>query len=101
MRGDSYKTWLVRSVLALCLAASFGYVPFHLYTRSGLARYLERRGQLDTLRQLNARMRADNQRLAREVDALRSDLSAVERVVRTDLGWVRPGDVVFDLEGGQ
>jgi cell division protein FtsB len=35
--------------------------------------------------------------LFREAEALRSDTRAVENVARADLGWVKPGEVVFDL----
>ena len=45
----------------------------------------------------NARLRAENERLARESEALRSNPRAVEKVARADLGWVRSGEVVFDL----
>ncbi len=33
----------------------------------------------------------------REANSLRSDLGAVERVARAELGWVRPGEIVVDL----
>ena len=41
-----------------------------------------------TLRARNAELRAENERLAREADGLRSDLAAIERVARNELGWV-------------
>ncbi len=94
------KTWLLRSVGALLLAVTFGYLPYHLYARSGFARYLVRQRELVTLRAQNARLRIDNQRLARDAEALRGDLRAVERVARADLGWVKPGEIVFDLGPG-
>jgi cell division protein FtsB len=100
MRRDSRKTWLLRAVGAVLLAVTFGYVPYHLYSRSGFSRYLELRQVLEAMRLENARLRAENGRLAREAEALRSDPRTWEREARTHLKWVRPGEIVFDL-GGQ
>jgi cell division protein FtsB len=88
---------LYRGGAAALLAITFGYVPYHLYTRSGFARYLERRHELAVLRASNARMTSDNERLTREAETLRSDLRAVERIARAELNWVRPGEIIFDL----
>jgi cell division protein FtsB len=79
------------------LAATFGYGPYYLYAHSGFARYLQLRRELVVTQAKNARLRAENERLARESAALRSNPRAVEKVARADLGWVRSGEVVFDL----
>jgi cell division protein FtsB len=76
---------------------ALGYIPYHVYARSGLARTLELRRDLVALRARNAQLAAENQRLAREAEALRSDPAALERVARNELGWVLPGEIVVDL----
>ena len=81
----------------MVLAATFGYGPYYLYARSGFARYLQLRHELGATEARNTRLRAENERLFREAEALRSDTRAVENVARADLGWVRPGEVIFDL----
>lgn len=91
------RTWLLRGIAAALLAVTFGYVPYHLYARSGLARYLQVRDELRALRAQDDRIRIENERLARQVEWLRSDMRAVERAARVELGWVRPGEVVFEL----
>lgn len=97
MRKDA-STWTGRLFAAASLAVIFGYVPYHLYTRSGLARTLSLRQELASVRVANDRAAADNERLAREAKALREDDLAVERVARRELGWVRPGEIVFQIE---
>jgi cell division protein FtsB len=82
---------------ALMLAATFGYGPYYLYARSGFARYLQLRRDLVATQAKNAHLRAENDRLARDVEGLRNDSRAIENVARADLGWVRPGEVVFDV----
>ncbi|HVZ73581.1 MAG TPA: septum formation initiator family protein [Polyangia bacterium] len=96
MRRET-RTWLGRVVAAAVVMVALGYIPYHLYVRSGLARTLELRRDLKGLRAHNAQLAAENERLAREAEALRTDPAALERVARTELGWVRPGEIVVDL----
>ena len=99
MRRDtrSGKNWILRGLAAVLLAVTFGYVPYHLYARSGYAHYLELRRKLEVAKANNARMSAENNRLAREVEALRTDPRALEHVARADMGWVKPGEIIFDF----
>ena len=98
MRQET-KTWAGRLVAAVVVTFALGYIPYHVYARSGLARTLVLRRDLQGLRARNAELRAENERLAREADALRSDLGAIERVARAELGWVRPGEIIVDSRG--
>jgi cell division protein FtsB len=96
MRRET-RTWLGRAVAAGLVMLALGYIPYHVYARSGLARTIVLRRDLGTLRARNLELAAENERLAREAEALRSDPSAIERVARAELGWVRPGEIVVDL----
>ena len=99
-RSRTKNPWILRVVAALALAATFGYGPYYLYANSGFARYLQLRRDLATMQARNAKLRVENERLAREAQALRSHSRSIESVARADLGWVRPGEVVFDLGQG-
>ena len=94
------NAWILRGLAAAMLAATFGYGPYYLYAQSGFARYLQLRKDLVATQAKNARLRTEVDRLSREAEALRSDRRAVERVARADLGWVRPGEVIFDMGKG-
>lgn len=96
-RSRTRNPWILRCFAALALAGTFGYGPYYLYANSGFARYLQLRRDLAAVQARNARLRAENERLAREADALRANPRAIEKVARADLGWVRPGEVVFEL----
>ena len=89
--------WILRTAAAIALAVTFGYMPYHLYARSGFARYLELKAELVQMQKGNAQLSAEIERLARQAAALRDDPRAVERVARLELGWVSPGDIVLDL----
>jgi cell division protein FtsB len=96
MRRET-KTWAGRLAAAAAVAFVLSYVPYFLYTRSGLGRTLALSRDLQALRARNQELAAENDRLEREAEALRNDPSAIERVARTDLGWVEPGEIVVDL----
>jgi cell division protein FtsB len=91
------KTWLGRVGAAALVTSALCYVPYHVYARSGLARTLQLRRDLTVVRARNAELRGTNERLSREAEALRSDPEAIERVARSELGWVRPGEIIVDL----
>ena len=95
------KTWAGRLVAAAALAFVLAYVPYHVYARSGLAKTLGARRDLAALTARNRELAAENDRLAREAEALRDDLGAVERVARAELGWVRPGELIIELSTAQ
>jgi cell division protein FtsB len=97
MRREVNKAWVVRGVGAALLALTFGYVPYHLYSRSGFSRYLELRRELQSIQEEISRIRLENGRLRREAAALRSDPRLIEREARARLMWVKPGEVIFDL----
>jgi cell division protein FtsB len=96
MRRET-KTWAGRLAAAAVVAFVLAYVPYHLYARSGLAKTIALSRDLASLRGRNQELRAENDRLEREAEALRNDPAAIERVARSDLGWVRPGEIVVDL----
>ena len=96
MRRDT-KTWAGRLGAALAVAVVLAYVPYHLYARSGLARTLSLRRDLAALTVRNRELAAENGRLAREATALRDDVTALERVARVELGWVREGELVLEM----
>jgi cell division protein FtsB len=97
MRRNSKRTWLLRGGGAVLLAATFGYGPIHLYSRSGLSQYLDLCDKLDKVRRDNARLTFENGRLEREAAALKLDSRSIEREARAQTNWVKPGEVVFDL----
>jgi len=96
MRRET-KTWAGRLAAAAVVVFVLAYVPYHVYVKSGLARTIVLRRDLAALRAHNQELAADNERLAREAEALRADPTAIERVARDELGWVRAGEVVVDL----
>lgn len=87
------RRWLVRLGLAVVVAIVIGYVPGQLLSRDPRAEKLSIQ-----LRDLQAEARAlaaSNATLYREVQALHSDVGAIEDRARADLGMVYPDEVVL------
>jgi cell division protein FtsB len=72
-------------------------VPLHILDAQGLPRYRALRGELARIEQSNERLRGELRDLKRDVDSLKSDARAVERIARDELGMVRDGELVFQF----
>ena len=101
--------WLRRVGFSLALALGLGYLPYRIYQKSGLHRYVELRDELvqltgrnDELRKRARRMRAELETLSPPEASNRGErpvlpLAVVERAARDELGLVRPGELVFQI----
>jgi cell division protein FtsB len=94
----SLLLWAARLGIALMLAVALGYLPYKLYLRSGLVQYVSLRGELVALTTRNEQLQASIRELRHELERMKEDPSAIERVARDELGMVRSGEVVFKVE---
>jgi cell division protein FtsB len=53
--------------------------------------------EMDQLRSQVKQLNEENNRMAGEAQALKSDPQAVERIAREDMGLARPGEMIFKL----
>lgn len=90
--------WILRLTLAAALAVGLGYVPFAAFGPDGVARALRMEQDLSGLEEKNDALRKENKELQRQVEGLRKNRGALERVARDELGLVRPEDIVFLFE---
>ncbi len=64
----------------------------------GFRRYLALRQDVEALQERNRALAEQNELLRQEIHALRKDPAALERAAREELGYVKPGELVFHLE---
>ena len=64
----------------------------------GFRRYLRLRQDVESMRERNRVPTEQNDVLLREISARRNDPAALERAVREELGYIKPGELVFHLE---
>jgi cell division protein FtsB len=94
----AFRRWGIRGALALLIAIAIGYVPGQVARRDPRAGKLE--VQIETLTAEAREVAARNQTLRREIEALRSDIGAIEDRARADLGMVYPDEIVLRLPQG-
>lgn len=92
----AFRRWTARLVLAVVVAIAIGYLPGQALRRDPRAAKL--RVQIDELAAEARTLAEGNARLAREVEAMRTDVSAIEDLARADLGMVYPDELVLRLE---
>ena len=64
----------------------------------GFRRYMKLQQDMGEMESRNRDLRRQNERLVREIEALRKDRSAVERAAREELGYVRQDEIVVNVE---
>ncbi len=64
----------------------------------GFRRYLRLRQDVEAIQGRNRVLAEQNDALRREINALRNDPDALERAAREELGYIKPGEIVFHLE---
>jgi cell division protein FtsB len=87
-----------RQVVWVAVAIASMLALGSLSAEGGFRRYARLQRDVRSLEDRNARLTADNTRLKREVQRVRSEPAAIERAARESLGLVRSGEVVFNLE---
>jgi cell division protein FtsB len=65
---------------------------------NGLAKHRRLEAEARRVTRENQDLRQENLRLRREARALAGEPAALERAAREELGWVRPGEVVYRLD---
>src|ERR1019366_2898986 len=91
--GDFLQRTLPIAMLSLALVA----VPVLVLQPEGLPRLRGLQRELDQVETENDELKRDVTRLRIEVQQLRDDPAAVERIARDELGMVRNSEVVFQF----
>lgn len=64
----------------------------------GFRKYLRLQQDVAELQARNRDLRLQNERMVKEIEALRKEPAAIERAAREELGYVRPGEIVLNVE---
>jgi cell division protein FtsB len=87
LRKKAATLFCVILVLALAVGSLFG--------DRGILQLVDQKERAARLAQELEDLRAENLRLAGEIQSLRTDPRAIERLAREELGLARPGETVF------
>lgn len=75
-----------------------GYVPSFIYRSDGYVHCRALEDQLAELDRKADRLRDGNRLLAAQIERLRRDPATLEAVARDELGLVKPGEIVIQIE---
>jgi cell division protein FtsB len=81
---------------AVMVAAALALVS--VVDARGFRRYWRIQHDVAQLAEKNRALIEQNARLAGEIEALRRDPKALERAAREELGFVKPGEIVVNVE---
>jgi cell division protein FtsB len=79
------------------LIVSIVSVPLGILDEQGLPRYRALKSELAEVERINDRLRREIEQRQRDVDGLRSDPAAIERIARDELGMIREGEILFQF----
>ncbi|MBZ5662681.1 MAG: septum formation initiator family protein [Acidobacteriia bacterium] len=83
-----------RQVLGIALLA---LLVHDIFGAHGFVAMRRTQKEIDQIRDQIGRLNAENKSLASEVNSLKSDPKAIERIAREEMGLARPGEMIFKL----
>lgn len=89
------RTWSTRLGLAVIVAIVIGYLPAQVMSRDHRTVKLE--AQLAALAAEERQLTEHNAQLVRAIEAMQTDVGAVEARARVDLGMVYPGELILRI----
>jgi len=93
-RFSQALAWLLPfGLLVMAIVA----VPLRILDPQGLPRYRVLAEELRDVKGANEHLEREVRSVARDVEALRSDPAAIERIARDELGMARDGELIFQF----
>ena len=92
---------LRRRATLLFATGVLGLLLFSAWDPEGLRKHRRLTAEAARVGSENRDIARENSRLRREIRALHGDPAALERAAREELGFVRPGEVVFKIGEGK
>lgn len=90
------RRWGARFGLALVVAVGIGYLPGQVLRKDPRTQKLHT--QIEELDTEARELAAKNAALVRDIEALRTDVGAIEDRARADLGMVYPDEIVLRVK---
>ena len=82
------------ATVAVAVAATFLFVHVMLGA-NGMVVYKKKRAELQTLRKQIVQVQQENDRYSQQIEGLKTNQTAIEKEAREQMGYARPGEVVY------
>jgi cell division protein FtsB len=80
----------------LCLAL-FALLVHDIFGPHGFIAMRRTQKEIDEIREQIGKVNEENKSLAEQVNSLKTDPKAIERIAREEMGLARPGEMIFKL----
>ncbi len=103
MNPTSNTSWNDSSTQARKIAkpllgiALFALLLHDVFGAHGFVAMRRTQRQIRQIREQIVKLKTDNDALSKEVEALKTDPKAIERIAREDMGLARPGELIYRL----
>jgi cell division protein FtsB len=83
-----------RQILGLAL---FALLVHDIFGAHGFIAMRRTQKEIEQIREQIGKLNKDNQLLSSQVNSLKTDPKAIERIAREDMGLARPGETIYKL----
>ena len=87
----------IQTTLALSLLLFATMVGVAVFSEDGVMTVFHFKDELEALKQTNESLAEENLKLREQIEALKTDPLAVERIAREKLNLVKPGETVYQI----
>lgn len=92
--ATAYLRKNARRILGLAL---FALLVHDIFGAHGFIAMRKTQKEIEQIREQIGKLNKDNQSLSSQVNSLKTDPKAIERIAREDMGMARPGEIIYKL----
>ena len=91
---DAYVRKNARQILILAL---FALLVHDIFGAHGFIAMRRTQKEIDRVREQIGKLNSENKSLSNQVNSLKTDPKAIERIAREEMGLARPGEIIYKL----
>jgi len=88
---------LYRNGVLILAALTLFFLVHEIFGERGFLALRRQRRELETLHEQIRQLQLENQKLEAEIEALKSDPRAIEKLAREQMRMARPGELIYTL----
>jgi cell division protein FtsB len=92
MRVYALRRRIATVVIAVVACLFFVHVMFGA---NGMVVYKQKRNEYEALQKKLAQVRAENEKVTKQIQGLQTDQKAIEKEAREQLGYAKPGELIY------
>jgi cell division protein FtsB len=92
MRVYALRRRIATVVIAVVACLFFVHV---IFGANGMVVYKQKRNEYEALQKKLAQVRAENEKVTKQIQGLQTDQKAIEKEAREQLGYAKPGELIY------